>query len=355
MRMNLSLQRTREQKQAFVSQPDAPAPRIALIGCGAIAAQGHLPALKRLGLRPTLLVDTDQGRLDAMSSLCGNPVTTTQLDAAWERFDAAIVAAPPSAHATLCEALLAAGKHVLVEKPLAIDAPAARRIVKAQKDSGGSVFVAHMRRFLAVNQWVRDLVISGELGAIVSVTAEEGTVYCWEGATAGHFRPETAGGGVLVDIGVHTLDILSWWLGSLELKRYADDNLGGVEANATMTLSSDCCRNIALDLSRTRTLRNSVRIHAEKVDLEVDLHTNHVATQARLPRRSQLPRVTQTFEDLFAAQLAAWLRALRGERTALVETADAAAVMELVGACYAEREEIVWPWARKGRQEVARV
>jgi predicted dehydrogenase len=330
-------------------------PRIALVGCGAIAEKGHLPALVRLGVAPTLLVDNDESRLRTMSRLCGSVPTATTLDGRWDEFDAGIVAAPPSAHAVLCEALLAAGKHVLVEKPMASDAYAARRIVAAASGGSASLHVAHMRRFLDINRWVRRVLDSGVLGSVWSVVAEEGAVYSWEGATAAHFRPESAGGGVLLDAGVHTLDILRWWLGPLELTQYRDDNLGGVEANAALSLSSACCERVELELSRSRRLSNSVRLRTDRGDLVVGLHANHVVMPFRLPRSLQPPGTPQTFEDLFAAQTEAWIGALSGEETDLVGAADGAAVMELIQASYIAREQLTLPWTTSDRDEAEAV
>ena len=346
----------RGQRQAIAAARGSGSPtRIALVGCGAIAKSGHFPALRALGIEPALVVDTDPSRLQSMRRVCGDVETALTLDSRWDDFDAAIVAVPPSAHALVCETLLAAGKHVLVEKPIATDTSAARRILAARTDSAGSVYVAHMRRFLAVNQWVRRVIASGELGSILSVVAEEGVVYAWEGATADHFRPETSGGGVLLDIGVHTLDVLTWWLGSLELTRYRDDNLGGVEANAVLSLSAPRCERVELELSRSRNLRNSVRLRAERGDIELSLHANRVITRPRLPRSLRPPGTPQSFEDLFIAQIAAWLHAIGGSETELASAAEAAAVIELIEACYDGRADMPRPWSTTGRHEAANV
>src|SRR5215213_2571297 len=104
--------------------------RIAVIGCGAIAADGHLPALAAHGLAPSVVVDPDPARR-ALSAADwgGDPVASVA--EALERCDAAIVAVPHHRHVEVCGTLLEAGVHVLLEKPLATTAADAATLVSA--------------------------------------------------------------------------------------------------------------------------------------------------------------------------------------------------------------------------------
>ena len=120
-------------------------PRVGVIGCGAVAAYGHLPALERLGHRPAVLVDPRLDFARALASRFGVPRVAADLAEVTPDLDAAIVAAPPALHADLSLPLLAAGIPVLVEKPLALHAADARRMVETAAASGARLAVSRQR------------------------------------------------------------------------------------------------------------------------------------------------------------------------------------------------------------------
>lgn len=127
--------------------------------------------------------------------------------------DAVIIAVPNSAHAALTILALEHGKHVLVEKPMGLDSEAAKNIVRAQKKSGKTVMVAHQMRWEALSLKVKDQVDRGELGRIY--TAKTGW-YRRKGIPGwGTWFTQYAqsGGGPLIDIGVHMLDLAFFLMG----------------------------------------------------------------------------------------------------------------------------------------------
>ena len=67
---------------------------------------------------------------------------------------------------------------------------------------------------------------------MLTFNVREGRVYDWPSLTDAPLRKESAGGGVLIDVGVHVLDSLHFCLGELAVMDYADDSFGGVEAEA---------------------------------------------------------------------------------------------------------------------------
>ena len=302
-------------------------------------------------------MDRDEARLDRIAACYQPESLSAQLEGSWDKFDAAIVAVPPNAHADICVALLEADKHVLVEKPIATQLADVDRILNAEASSSGTLHVGHMRRFLAVNQWLRQIIRAGELGEIQSVVAEEGVTYAWEAATKDHFSLMVAGGGVLIDIGVHVLDILEWWLGPLSLVSYEDDNLGGVEANAVAVLACDACPEIKLELSRSRKLQNAVRLKCEHGQIEAGLHENEITEIPQLPRRLRPRLHAQSFQDLFEAQLRSWLRVIDGcaAEASNASGRDAARVADLVDLCYQRRAVLDLPWATDSRSMAGHV
>lgn len=130
-----------------------------------------------------------------------------------EDVDAVIIGVPNMAHAPLTILALEHGKHVLVEKPMGLDAAAAKEIVRAQKRTGKTVMVAHQMRWESIALQVKDQIVSGELGNIY--TAKTG----WyrrkgiPGWGTWFTQHELSGGGPLIDIGVHMLDTAFFLMG----------------------------------------------------------------------------------------------------------------------------------------------
>ncbi len=128
--------------------------------------------------------------------------------------DAVVVAVPNSLHAELTVQALEAGKHVLCEKPMALNSAAARKIVEAEKRTGKTVMVAHQMRWLAAPQETHKLVAAGELGRIYNAKCGMMRRKNIPGWGSWFTRMAESGGGPLIDIGVHVLDMAIWLMGS---------------------------------------------------------------------------------------------------------------------------------------------
>src|SRR5690349_1560132 len=133
--------------------------------------------------------------------------------------DAVYVATPPGSHLELALMACAAGKPAYVEKPMARSFSECRRMIDAFEAAKVPLFVAYYRRALERFRAVRDLVATGKLGVVTGVSyrfashpheAPAGGEVPWR------LRPVESGGGLLLDLGSHTLDILDFILGSLE-------------------------------------------------------------------------------------------------------------------------------------------
>jgi predicted dehydrogenase len=125
--------------------------------------------------------------------------------------DAVVIGTPNSLHAPQAIACLEAGKHVLVEKPMARTLAEAESMNAAAAASGASLMVAHCWRFHPDVRALRGRIERGELGRVVK-TRGYGVHAGW--GPAGWFTdPELAGGGALVDMGVHAIDTARYLLG----------------------------------------------------------------------------------------------------------------------------------------------
>ncbi|NID17081.1 Gfo/Idh/MocA family oxidoreductase [Luteibacter yeojuensis] len=133
--------------------------------------------------------------------------------------DAVYVATPPSSHREYALMAIAAGKPVYVEKPMAIDHRECQDIVAAGEAAGVPVFVAYYRRMLPRFRRIAALLAEGAIGTprIASVLLHHPfeARYADPANLPWTVRPELSGGGIFVDIGCHTLDILDFLLGPI--------------------------------------------------------------------------------------------------------------------------------------------
>jgi UDP-2-acetamido-3-amino-2,3-dideoxy-glucuronate N-acetyltransferase len=136
---------------------------IALFGCGNWGAN-HLRVWRELGVL-RVVVDADEQRLAAIDDID----TTTSVDEALARddVDAVVIATPAVTHADLAVRALDAGKHVFVEKPMAVSASEAEKIVAAADASGRVLMVDHVLEFHPAILKLRQLIAAGDLGKVL--------------------------------------------------------------------------------------------------------------------------------------------------------------------------------------------
>lgn len=123
--------------------------------------------------------------------------------------DALVVSTPNYLHAPQTISALHAGIHVIVEKPMAMDAPEAEQMCEAAKNSGALLMVAHCWRFHPEVQWLKAQ--SAKLGRIIRTKAY--SVHVHWGPSGWFARKKFAGGGAMADMGVHALDTTRYLLG----------------------------------------------------------------------------------------------------------------------------------------------
>jgi predicted dehydrogenase len=189
--------------------------RIGVLTCGAIVTKGHLPGFDALG-RDVADVVAFQSRTAATAEAACAQWGSGDVVADWREVlhrddvDAVDICAPNAMHAELAIAAAEAGKHVLVEKPMATTVADADAMVAAAARAGVVLMAAHNLRFAAPYAAAARAVGEGAIGDIVGVRVAMGHGGP-EGWTrdAGWFRdPALAGGGALLDLGIHVADLL---------------------------------------------------------------------------------------------------------------------------------------------------
>jgi predicted dehydrogenase len=322
--------------------------RVGIVGCGAVTVRSHLPVLTDMdGVRVAALADPQLARTQAIAARFGIPRACADYRELLDDVDALVLALPHHLHAPVGAEVLRAGKHVLMEKPLANTPAECDRLIAAAGQGGATLAVAQVRRYMTAYRAAREWLAAGLLGELTGFEAEEGGVYNWPVASDFFFRPEHSGGGVLMDTGAHVLDALLWWLGDLQVHAYADDNAGGVEADCTLQLRTADGAAGRVTLSRVRTLSNVCTLRGKRADLVVNLLANQATLTpkgATLGLSGAFADGSQTTLDLFRAQAAEWLRLMRGEPAEIATGDEARRTIELIAACYGAREPVQQPW-----------
>jgi len=190
--------------------------RVALLGAGWIMDFHARAVREHPGAELVAAANWREPSLAKLASAYGIPRTTTDWRelAADPGVDAVVVGTPNALHAEQAVAFLSAGKHVLVEKPMARTRAEADAMVAAARRAGAFLMVAHCFRFHPDVRRLRARVAGGELGEIVK-TRGYGAHARW-GPSGWFTDPELAGGGALLDLGVHAIDTARYLLGDPE-------------------------------------------------------------------------------------------------------------------------------------------
>ena len=207
------LERFRVHDPTRMSRASSEPIQFAVIGCGLIGRKRVMSLGKNASVLYTC--DLDPGRATELAKLVPGCQAVTDVAAvlADPRVNAVIVATLNASLAPLSLAAVRAGKHVLVEKPGALNAAELRAVRDAAQQTGVRVRIGYNHRFHPALQKTRELVDSGALGPLMFLRARYG-----HGGRKGYDRewradPKLSGGGELIDQGVHLIDLAGWFLG----------------------------------------------------------------------------------------------------------------------------------------------
>jgi UDP-N-acetyl-2-amino-2-deoxyglucuronate dehydrogenase len=206
--------------------------RIGMIGCGEIAVRTAEGIASAPSARHAMVMDVDAGVAADMGGTYGVPHTTRVEELlASPSVDAVYIAVPHYLHAPLALQAIAAGKHVLVEKPIATTLEDADRMIAAARDRGVLLSVAFLAQGDAQLQRVRELIRSGAIGEVVGtriVLRSDKPESYWTGGFTGRIQTDwrsskaKAGGGVLIMNTIHDLNTVRWLTGLEVTRVYAE-------------------------------------------------------------------------------------------------------------------------------------
>jgi predicted dehydrogenase len=250
--------------------------KLGLIGCGRVTETLHLPALKSLPEAEVVaLADIDPVRLRWLANRFGikqcYPDHRSLLDD--RQIEAVAVCVPPQFHGEVGLAALGAGKHLFIEKPLALSLDEGERLVKRAIESSARVMVGFNMRWHRLVRQARDIIVRGDLGQVRSIrtVCTSGARYR-EAPSSWRGRREL-GGGVLFELGVHHFDLWRFLLQSEAVEVFATSRSEQWEdetATVTARLSNGVLAASLFSLSAGDA--NEVEVYGQGGRLRVSCH-----------------------------------------------------------------------------------
>jgi predicted dehydrogenase len=310
-------------------------PRFAIVGCGTAARHIHLPALRGAGV--DVVAFASRSRASAVAARDGwgsGTVYDRYEDAvAADDVDAVVVATPNAHHAEVAIAAARAGKHVLVDKPLARTAAEADAMIDAAAANHVVLVPYQNTRFARPFVTAADAVASGRIGAVSGVRAVFGHSgpQHWAPDATWFFDSSVSGGGCLVDLGVHVIDLVRAVTRHdvAEVAALLNRPAGGVETDAQLAvrLTNGAVGSIHASWQAQPGPDSALTVIGTDATLHIDTRTPLTllapAGQERLP-----------LTEARTGPLDEFLAAVRGEREPSVTAADGRAAVAVVEAAY---------------------
>ncbi|MGV8980227.1 Gfo/Idh/MocA family protein [Clostridium sp.] len=196
--------------------------RVGIIGCGGIANNKHMPSLAKISqVEMVAFCDILIEKAEDAAKKFGTEDAVVYEDYKEllkdKNIDVIHVCTPNRSHSSITVDVLEAGKHVMCEKPMAKTSEEARRMLEAAKHTGKKLTIGYQNRFRGDSRYLHEICEKGDLGEIYFAKAHairRRAVPTW-GVFLNEFEQ---GGGPLIDIGTHALDLTLWMLNNYKPK-----------------------------------------------------------------------------------------------------------------------------------------
>jgi len=192
---------------------------VGVIGAGGVAQLGHIPGYQKLeNVNVAALCDLNRVKLNDVAKRFNIPQTFTDYRSLLEleEIDVVSVCSPNFLHAEHVIAALQSGKHVLCEKPIALTTREVESIIQETRNAGKKLMITFVHRFDPALQIMKSFISKGELGTTYYAKASYLRRRGIPGLGGWFTTKKASGGGALIDIGVHMLNLGLWLMGSPE-------------------------------------------------------------------------------------------------------------------------------------------
>jgi predicted dehydrogenase len=272
--------------------------------------------------------------------------------------DAVIVCTPPSTHPEICIHFLQKKVHVLCEKPMSITAKSAKEMKAAADEQGVILTMASKFRFAEDVVKAKSIVASGILGEIVlfenAFTARVDMTSRWNS------NPAVSGGGVLIDNGTHSVDIMRYFLGPIaEVQVVEGKRIQGLPVEDTVRIfarsTSGVMGNIDLSWSINKELEHYIRIYGSQGTVSVgwkESKYRQTSGQDWIVFGNGYNKVQS-----FRSQIENVAKAILGQEALIITADDGIASVEVIEAAYAALSQNNWRpiAAQHGAQTAAKL
>ena len=313
----------------------------AIVGCGRVAERRVAPVFSKVeDARLAAVCSRSIARARHFAERHGDPTPYDRLDDLLSdaAVDVVYIATPHALHASQAIACLEAGKHVLVDKPMATSASDARKMADAAGAAGRLLSVMQQQRYHAANMHLFRLRDEGQLGSLNIIRIHVGL---WIGSPAAwRFSSDLAGGGVAMDLGPHAVDLLlelagdarrvSAYVASLQFD-------AAVEDFCTVRIELACGAVGLLDLSYcSHDYGGRVEVYGSEGSFFADGSMKAVGPYRTQLRRGETagPIEEDTANDCFAEAVEDFTDAVQHDGEPSISAADGVRVMRVIDAIY---------------------
>jgi predicted dehydrogenase len=319
--------------------------KFGLIGAGGIA-QAYVQAFE--ACETARLVAVADVRGDAARALaeglgCRSYNSFQAMAESETELDAVVICTPPVTHPEISIHFLERKVHVLCEKPLSIDAASARLMLDKAREQGVTLTMATKFRYVEDVVRAKSIVTSGILGEIVLF--ENAFTSRVEMASRWNSNPAISGGGVLIDNGTHSVDLMRYFLGPL-----ADVQV--VEGKRSQGLAVE--ETVHIFVRSTGGVMGAIDL-SWSINKELDSFINIYGSHGTISVGWKESKYRQTSSrdwvvfgkgynkvEAFRNQIDNFARAIAGEEALLITAEDALASVEVVEAAYAALRQNRW-------------
>lgn len=234
---------------------------IAVIGCGRIACNAHFPAFQKIaGVRIKYACDliAEKAERAVREFGCEQAITDYKIALADQEVEAVYVLTPNAAHYTVTMDALRAGKHVFCEKPITVSYELSCEMAEEAKKQGKLLNIGVCNRYQRSVEMIEALNASGQLGKIYHVYCSFRSYRSIPGLGGAFTTKQESGGGVLIDWGVHFLDLILFILGGAKIKTVTCDTYNEMAKNMKDYVYQSMWAEDTMDLNGTNDVDDMV-------------------------------------------------------------------------------------------------
>jgi len=324
-------------------------PRLALVGCGAIAESYYLPALAENPsiLSNLILVDRNKDRAHELAVKFKAAKFSEDYHEILGRVDGVIIAVPTNLHYQITKDFILSGAPVLCEKPLADTAANARDLVQTALQKKVALAVNYLGRLIPSFAKVKEIIRQKSLGELLSICYYVGELFEWPTVSGFYFNAPLSSRGILRDRGAHAIDHICWWLnGKPKLISSKNDSLGGSDAVAHVVFEYGKCKG-EVKLSWLASFPCVYEVTCENGRIEgkvYDYRNIFIESKSGRKRKIHL-RTREKTKPLVARKIVQnFIEVVGNQAKPLINGSEVLDSMDFIDECYASATRFDMPW-----------